>query len=1143
MSNDEIPQSVREEIAYANGLISFITDQASGRATDECIGEMPRNLYFIGSIRPEPLEQEAQRWLRDLAEKLAPVAIGVEVGLHTAGQSMEIAATASWSVYYRVRPSYKEQIEFQNPSGAAEEEATEEDTSSDTNIPPTQPRRPTRERLKPRFRKILCTASGTIRVSRGPSAAQIDAASLQSAIDSELDRARSLILNDPLALRTGRQQQDKPDRLVQTDMASEASYSAFWQGLTFVPQTPWELNVIAEARVSPETTNDIVLITDLANQTKISDRDEVHEPFIFEVQLAMELPPDVVRPFYLLTAPKDFREDPRMFGRGRNCGATFKNGVLSTTHTPMYEQGRYRARATPEAKVRDLVTEPIPTLATILGGMKDYLREWDSALVNYRSMPWWDSNKEAAFDKDRKTYIDEITRFEDGLRLLQGSDDVLHAFRLTQKAFELNAPGMKWRLMQIVFLVCQLRGLTGDSEAEVERDIVDIVYFPTGGGKTEAYLACVTFSCFWDRLRGKAAGVTAWARFPLRLLSVQQLQRFTNIIASADLVRRGDPDVRLSGKNVDHFAVGYYVGQGVTPNSIAGENTSRSGLPWAQATDDDFIQRFKRITYCPVCRDASGSRNMPIRVVFDRDRVSLLHRCQNPECPFPDGLLPVYVVDNDIYRYLPSVMVGTIDKLAQLGVARKFSMILGRVDGRCPKHGYYNGKCCQDDVCRERLVTGGLPPGLSGPSLFVQDELHLLREGLGTYDGHYETIFQEMIRLAGSCQPIKIIASSATIEKFEVQVEHLYCRSRSRVFPGYGPVRGESFYAQTFPYPQRVFVGVMPRNKTLLRALIELGEYFFRCATDAKSREPQMAKLYNAMATYFLANRELDAFERDLKDYVSPRLTAANLPVPAISALTGNTLADEVSNILRTLENAPAASDPPEAVLATYTISHGVDIDRLNVMFFFGMPRSTSEYIQASSRVGRAHVGVVFTCFNPSREREQSHYHYFAKHHEFLGRLVEPVPVNRWSKFSLERTLPGALVATLYHDYGASLPVARRNDVSFVDRVKQMLSTEAVTFSRLENTVCASYGLDGANDPIRLSFRQRLSQRLRQLVRDQIETNARPVQWLSEALAPPPMRSLREVDDPVSIRLDYAGQAWGRQNGRRSEGGDGSGGR
>lgn len=1142
MTKSEIPQSDRDELAYATRLIRFITDKASGRATDECIGEIPRNVYFIGSIRPEPLEQEAQRWLRDLAEKLAPVAVGVEVALQMSNGYLEIPATASWAVYYRVRPSYHEQLEFQNPPRDAEEESTQDDTAPSASNPPAPPVRPSRERLKPHFRKINCRASANIRISNASSGVAVDAGGLQTAINSEFERARGVALGDPQSIRTGRQGQDKPDRLEQTDMASEASYTAFWQRLPHAVLTPWELSVVAEAKVHLDASDEVVVAIDLSNQTKLSDRDEVNEPYIFDVSLSLELAGNVVRPFYLLTAPRDFREDPRMFGRGRNCGVAFDGHLLSTTHTPSYEQGRYRAREKPEAKVQDLINEPIPTLTSILEGMKGYLREWDSALLSYQAKAWWDAEKEAQFEQDKRTYIDEIGRFEDGILLIETNADVLQAFRLTQEAFEANAPGMQWRLMQIVFLVGQIRGLIADSAAESEREIVDIIYFPTGGGKTEAYLACVTFACFWDRLRGKAAGVTAWARFPLRLLSVQQLQRFTNIIASADIVRRRSHDLRLSGRNVDPFAVGYYVGQGVTPNSVAGDNSSRSGLPWAQATDDDFIQRFKRITYCPVCRDSDGRRNVPVRVVFDRDKVSLMHRCQNSQCAFPGGVLPVYVVDNDIYRYLPSVMVGTIDKLAQLGVARKFSMILGRVDGRCPKHGYYNGKCCQHDVCRETLPAGGLPPGLSGPTLFVQDELHLLREGLGTYDGHYETLLQEMLRIAGAQVPVKILASSATIERFEVQAQHLYCRPHSRVFPGYGPIRGESFYAQTLAYPQRVFVGVMPRNKTLLRTLIESGELFFRATIEERADEPDLGKLYNAMATYFLANRELDAFERDLRDYVQPRLAAANLPSPTISSLTGNTLADDVSNVLSTLERLPASSDPPEAVLATYTISHGVDIDRLNVMFFFGMPRSTSEYIQASSRVGRAHVGVVFTCFNPSREREQSHYHYFAKHHEFLGRLVEPVPVNRWSKFSLERTLPGALVASLYHDYGATLPAKRRNDVYKLDRVKQMLSTEAITLSRLEDTVIASYGLDRDNDAAHESFRQRLSQRLRSLVRDQIETNARPVEWLSEALVPPPMRSLREVDDPVPIRLDYAGQAWGRQNGRRSDGGDSNGG-
>jgi hypothetical protein len=181
-----------------------------------------------------------------------------------------------------------------------------------------------------------------------------------------------------------------------------------------------------------------------------------------------------------------------------------------------------------------------------------------------------------------------------------------------------------------------------------------------------------------------------------------------------------------------------------------------------------------------------------------------------------------HISQNEIYRFLPCAIVGTIDKLAGLGNQRKLAQIFGQVDGRCTEHGYYKGKCCQKDCNDSKRLRKGVPQGLSGPTLFVQDELHLLKEGLGTFDAHYETFTQLLRQELGQAEPLKVIASSATIEAFARQVEHLYGRERvqARVFPGLGPRLGRSFYAETLNYPQRLFVGLIPHNKTIFNTIL-----------------------------------------------------------------------------------------------------------------------------------------------------------------------------------------------------------------------------------------------------------------------------------------------------------------------------------
>ena len=176
----------------------------------------------------------------------------------------------------------------------------------------------------------------------------------------------------------------------------------------------------------------------------------------------------------------------------------------------------------------------------------------------------------------------------------------------------------------------------------------------------------------------------------------------------------------------------------------------------------------------------------------------------------------------------------------------------------------------------------------------------------------------------------------------------------------------------------------------------------------------ELIDFYATSLTYFSANRELNSIRTDIEGDVIPHLQRDGLMALDVSELTGSTSTDDVSRILEKLEKPAVQGSMPATVLATSMVSHGVDVDRLNAMIFYGMPRQNAEYIQASSRVGRSHTGIVLTCHHPVRERDQSHYAYFLKYHEYLGQLVEPVAINRWSKFSITRTLPGLLAVSSF---------------------------------------------------------------------------------------------------------------------------------
>jgi hypothetical protein len=1158
------------EWKLAEEIVQSTTDRCLGRSDHECLGNFPRDVYFIGNLRPRPQEgvtHDVPAHLDELRRKLAPMAFGLEFEVTDLGPDGAYAdVEVIWSCYYRVFPTFVQQQRHQLSTDAATvvnaPEAVDagdpdalgegdcvEVLEQEAVLPPRpapRPRGRTDDSLFLRFRKVQCRARGRMRLALDDTGvASFDIAEIQSALDAEVARAQQVVLSDPEALRTA---QDNETRItVPADsVSSPEAFDAFANSLTVQVRPVWRWEVRPEVRPSATVKGRprLLIVIDFVNASDAPDRQVNTETFLFDTQASVSLSGCTLAPFELSMAPGSFREDRRMWGKGRNCAVLLDDGPsarLVTTHVPIYRQMRYQTRTIPEAPFATLAQDPLPVLASIRDAMHAYMGRWDEALASHQASGAWSQASEEQFLRDREQFLEGIRRFEAGIELTSSNPDVRLAFQLTNQVFARWGRGRTaWRLFQAVFLVSQLPGITAlsDSGAE-EREKVDIIYFPTGSGKTEAYLAVVVFNCFWDRLRGKTAGVTAWARFPLRLLTVQQMQRVADVIGIAELVRREQTDTRLTGKGIDGFAVGYFVGEGATPNKICrpapGDITNAD---WSMASDEERRQAWKTVPRCPSCGTAS------VRVDFDQERANLIHRCLRPGCAFADGVLPVYVVDNELFRYLPSVIVGTIDKLALLGVQRKMSLVFGHVQGRCSLHGYYSGKCCQNDCKDTARLRRGAPRGLSGPTLFIQDELHLLREGLGTFDSHYETFAQHLLREFGAPAPLKIIASSATVEAFDRQVEHLYCRRRdqARVFPGAGPVAGESFYAETLPYPQRLYVGLLPHNKTLFNAMLELMEYYHQTTQDIARQGsdvlPELADkattwasltdLYMTSLTYFLAVRDLYSLHTDLDSYSSENLQRDGHAALRLMDLTGSTTTDEVTQTLEYLQE-PERMAAGDAVLATSMISHGVDIDRLNAMFFYGVPRQNAEYVQASSRVGRRHVGIVFTCMHPARERDQSHYSYFTKYHEFLGQMIEPVAINRWSRFSVGRTLPGLFMATLLQLIASRSNEQNPNRYYLLDFVKRKVSSGELTPEAFVGHLFAAYGVAAGRDSdtdVTALFRDEIEKRVVAYLYDQI-TGASPSEtWVSGALIPPPMRSLREVDEQLEVELDQAGSAW-----------------
>lgn len=1161
--------SEREESLLVEFLARRICDRASGAADDECIRNYPRDVYFIGNLRPfEDGISGSDGYLTELMSKLSPFAFGAEFRIGQLKPASFINVTLSWSCYYRVFPTFEQQVEHQgkrtasSSATASQSEALDSaETSSSAGDGETRRRaRIQKDSVFVRFRKLTCRAVARVAVKRETATScELDVSDLQAAVSTECRRVELAAAKDPNRFRTDGSE-DKNVLVPEGAITSRATFDVFLTSLKTDVRSKWQFDVRVESRSGADNEHTIAFqFVNTSPKVETTKESPNVESFLFEPTARFECCDCTLLPFELDLAPRGFRYDRNLWGRGLNCAVVRTDDSLVTTHAPTYPQNRYRTQTEPRATFSDLAADPIPVLNSILSAMEAYQAEWESARNEYlRTYPDWAERHGGEFDRERGQFTEEISRFREGLKLIENDSNVRLAFKLTNETFR-RGPRYEWRLFQIVFLVSEVPSIIGLVNREPslirEREVVDIIYFPTGGGKTEAYLAVIVLHCFYDRLRGKAAGTSVWTRFPLRLLTIQQTQRVADVIGIAELVRREQTNVpTLSGEGVDGFAVGYFVGQGGSPNEIADPAKARNAstetqIAWAKANDPDARQEWKRLVRCPSCKLAS------VQVDFDQKQVRVLHRCSRSGCAFPNGVLPVFIVDNEIYRYLPTVIVGTIDKLAGLGNQRKISQVLGLIDGRCVEHGYYKGKCCQKDCNDPQRLRAGKPKGISGPTLFVQDELHLLKEGLGTFDGHYETFTQQLLREYGNEIPLKLIASSATIEAFDRQVEHLYGRTRqqARIFPGPGPTLGNSFYARTLEVPQRIFLGIIPHNKTIFNTILELIDLVHRetellLRTEEASSNPyggelrpgsqswmELLDFYRTTLTYFLAGRELNSVRTDIEGDVNPNLIRDGFQSVNILELTGSTTTDDVQAALERLEKTADRTAAPEAVLATSMVSHGVDIDRLNAMVFYSMPRQNAEYIQASSRVGRSHVGLVLVCYHPARERDQSHYAYFEKFHEFLGQLVEPVAINRWAKFGVDRTLPGLFMGILLQLLANRTPTPDRYYV--LDYVKQAISTGTIRADEFIPLLERAYFMGDPPSVAVEEFRGVIRSRVQRFL-DQIITAGAGYNFVSDVLIPRPMRSLRDVDDPIDIELDAEGSAWGSRVSQRMRGGN-----
>ncbi|MBK8938999.1 MAG: helicase [Polyangiaceae bacterium] len=642
-----------------------------------------------------------------------------------------------------------------------------------------------------------------------------------------------------------------------------------------------------------------------------------------------------------------------------------------------------------------------------------------------------------------------------------------------------------WRTFQLAFLLLNLPALTDlahEDRSDRDEAGADLLWFPTGGGKTEAYLGVAAYALAIRRLQGPIGGrdgehgVTVLMRYTLRLLTLQQFQRATSLMCACEQIRREALAAGDRRWGVEPFRIGLWVGGRSTPNKTAQSEEAlkhEHGAGAPQGNAFGGLGSPVQLKSCPWCGEAiEPTRDMRVES-FKKGRGRTLIFCgdRRGECLFserrsPGEGLPVLVVDEEIYRKLPALLIATVDKFAQMPWKGQVGMLFGQVDKVCERHGFRSPDLDDSDTHpkqgENKAARSRAQGPLRPPDLIIQDELHLISGPLGTLTALYETAVDELCSwtVDGRVVRPKVIASTATVRRAADQVRSLFLRD-VKIFPPSGVDASDNYFAVERPVaeePGRRYLGICAPGRRLKLALIRVYAAAMGAAQALYEQHGAHADPWMTLVGYFGSLRELGGMRRLVDDDVRSRLfridarglAKRKLDPQNVKELTSRLGSTEIPSLLEQLELRfePRAADgsvrgrrrPIDVLLATNMISVGVDVPRLGLMVCSGQPKTTAEYIQATSRVGRKSPGLVLTVYNWARPRDMSHYERFGHYHGTFYQHVEANSVTPFSPRALDRGLAAVFVSLVRHTALAMSP----NDAAQSFKDKDALVRRAV---------------------------------------------------------------------------------------------------
>lgn len=815
--------------------------------------------------------------------------------------------------------------------------------------------------------------------------------------------------------------------------------------------------------------NNLLLITvTVINKTEMPPQGKLDEFAIFQSELKLSLEknfflnyPKIFQRNISLSAEEWNNEllyrKKENYAFGHGCSVTWnqkekKIALLKSTYVPSYETESMTPDVTiikdgKEEKLNirmyDLLAakdyaEVVQILNPLIEGYENWIQERENESIHLAK-----PLREAA-KKNLSLCKDSLLRMKKGLNLLQDKK-VLTAFQLANKAIllqQINGKKIRtpkvvvsdktkklqlafdkeykeivypiekiaettnsWRAFQIAFFLLSIQSLV--EKDSLDRKTVDLIWFPTGGGKTEAYLGVAAFQMFYRRLLDPTdAGVDIIMRYTLRLLTADQFQRAARLMCSMEYIRRGD----ASNLGTVPYSIGIWVGSATSPNNNKDAISKKNGMTKSKGSDA-FV-----LTRCPWCGCKLGAvdvpkltkKNMKVVIGFDERDGQLVTFCPDKSCEFTSEI-PVYFVDETVYEKKPTFLIGTIDKFVQLTWKPEARSLFG-----INKEG-------------EREI--------SPPQIIIQDELHLISGPLGTLSGLYEMLIEELCidERSGTAIYPKIISATATIKEFEEQAKCLFGRTEARLFPSPGIDIDDSYFAkvdvdeQGDPMPGRKYVGVFTSRVKILMAQVMT---YAAILQKVESMPENQRDPYWTLLSFYNSLRDLGAalnlFNSDIPTYIDALVKREgivkrrylNTPLE----LTSRKQSSEITKTIDDL-NIPynenfkkSQMQALSSCLASNIIEVGVDIDRLSLMGIIGQPKMTAQYIQVSGRVGRRpkeRPGLIVTIYSNQNSRDKSHYEHFNEYHQRLYAQVETTSLTPFSTASIERALSALVIGFL----------------------------------------------------------------------------------------------------------------------------------